>query len=408
MTFLYSLITLPLSLIYSIVLLFSERGRTGICERFGLWKAVPDNVVWFHAASVGEVQGILPVINKLNKEQLPPILLTVTSTTALMKASEITPYVRLLPFDSYLWIYLALKNTSVRLMVISETEIWPALYLYLAAHKIPLVIVNGRLSEGSVVTYQLLHKFFPRLYASIKKLLCVDDLMLSRFVTVGVPQTVIEVAGNTKYCRTPLTIEKGLLKKERFEESGKLIVIGNIRPGEETVLFPAIKNFLNKDPSPLFAIVPRHPDKFEYFAGLLRQHGVPFVRWSEELRVPRGAVLFVDAFGVLEQLYADSQGAFIGGSLQNFGGHNPMEPAPYRVAVAIGPFTGSSGALVPKLVADTCIDQVRSQVEVEIFFDSVNSGEAVRLAQNLYTFWIKQQGAVEKAVLEIKKVLKDA
>lgn len=402
---LYSLLTFPLSLLYGLFLACTERGKIRLIERFGSWGVLPPRVLWFHGASVGEVNGLAPIINALKSDT--PILITVTSATALEAALALTPHVRILPFDCPLWIMFALRSLKIEMLVVGETEIWPALYAILGQRQVPVVIVNGRLSESSVSRYAIVMKLLPKVLRALSRCLCVDEKMRERFLEVGVPTEKLSIVGNTKYARKPLAIKKGEFKKERFQGAGAHIVIGNIRPGEEEILFPAIRATIARYPQSCIAIVPRHKEKYTFFIEALTKAQIPFVAWSERRSVAVGEVLFVDTFGYLERIYADADGAFIGGSLVDFGGHNPLEPAPYGVSIAVGPYTGSTGALVEELTQYGGVTPVQTIEELTQFFAEVCEGavEQKKKAEALYRFWLSQQDSVDKTVNVLREVL---
>ncbi|MCB0334172.1 MAG: hypothetical protein KDD55_11770, partial [Bdellovibrionales bacterium] len=122
----YSTLTAGLSVVLVPFFLLKERGRIRLWERFGLWGGLASEVVWFHGASVGEVQALLPLIRRW-KERFPEhkVLLTSTSPTGLDRAKEDAHFLRLLPFDSFPWLWLALRGVRVDRLIFGETEVWP-------------------------------------------------------------------------------------------------------------------------------------------------------------------------------------------------------------------------------------------------------------------------------------------
>jgi 3-deoxy-D-manno-octulosonic-acid transferase len=143
--FVGSLAALPLFLLH-------PRGRQRIWERYGRWNLSQSGVIWFHGASVGEILGLIPIIQKW-RERHPAhcILVTATSATGLERAACCAHHTRLLPFDHPFWIRRALKNMRIEAFVFGETELWPALLEELQRRAVPLILVNGRLSEFSII-----------------------------------------------------------------------------------------------------------------------------------------------------------------------------------------------------------------------------------------------------------------
>lgn len=136
---LYSLATFLLSPLALALLSLSARGRARLQERLGSWDIEKGSYIWFHGASAGEVSGLMPLIKGLATGD--PLLVTATSVTGLDMASQVTKHCHLLPLDSWIWYRRIFEKITPRAVVISETELWPALYHELERRNIPLVLV---------------------------------------------------------------------------------------------------------------------------------------------------------------------------------------------------------------------------------------------------------------------------
>lgn len=403
---LYTIITFLLSLIMGIRLLCNERGRTRIRERFGSWQTIPDTVLWFHGASIGEMQGLIPIMERF-KADGTPILCTVTSLTGVQLAETVTPYVRLLPFDCTPFIAFALRGVRIQCYVFAETEIWPSLFSYLARRQIPIIGVNGRISANSQKRYKQFQWLLGDWPSKVTRMLVSDSSSYERFKELGIQEEKLKLIGNSKYDREPLTADPAAIKIEFFGDERPLLVIGSIRPGEEKIIFPALKEaFLLGRFHCLVA--PRHKEKFSYFEEKFKEYALPYVKWTKRNgTVPLGSVFLLNTIGELEKFYLAADGAIIGGSLVNYGGHNPLEPAPYGVAIACGPYTSSTGGLVEELVHMGAVERVYNEQGIKAFIELIYTQDerAKEMADSVYTYWAQNRGAVGRIEAEIREIL---
>lgn len=340
-------------------LLASRRGRIRFAERFGGWQPFPAPVSWwFHAASVGEVQGILPLLRKV-RERYPEqdSLLTCTSPTGLERAGNVVKNLRILPIDAPWCVWRALGHVEQPQMVFTETELWPELLRQALARGIGCHIINGRISDYTVAWYARLAPLLAPLLQQLSSVSVVDALQYQRFVELGVPRERLAVTGHTKYdveVNRPSNEERETLRRGFFSNIGsgeKIVTLGSVRPGEEGIWFDALQKVARDGSHVRCIVAPRHAEKFEYFARELDKRGMPYTRHSHRQHAgsaPCSTVL-LDAMGVLTQAYAASDLAFIGATLVDIGGHNPFEAAVYGVPVCVGPYTSVISTLVDEL-----------------------------------------------------------
>lgn len=407
--FIYNLITFICSFAVAVVFLFFKRGRIRLYERFGLWSEIPDNFIWFHGPSLGEIQGLIPIAERL-RETFPttPFVATVTSPTALQSAGKISEDVHLLPFDYWLWYALALKGRRPKAFIFGETEIWPALFWLLKKLNVPILLVNGRMSESSLSKYRTFNFLFQEILNNLSVVCVTDEIGKDRFAHAGVPSERICVAGNSKYDRVPQIEDKRAQRLTMFPEASFIVTIGSIRPGEEEEIFPLINHLQEKHVSHAVVLVPRHREKFEYFAQKLEEKAISFIRWNAMPATKHTSVVLVDTFGQLERLYAASDLAIIGGTLRKYGGHNPMEPAPYGIVTAIGPHCSNIADVCENLHKNDAVIKVRGAEDlVEVTNRILKKDlEIAKIGQNLFTFWQKNRGATDQIVMRIKSFIK--
>lgn len=335
-------------------------------ERFGRYGAVPPaSVVWWvHAVSVGETRAALPLLQHLRRAY-PDIAIVLTHMTATGRETGRALYGDTvtqvwLPYDLPFAVDAFLEHFRPAAGFLLETELWPNLIARAAARRIPVYLVNARLSERSAAGYRrfgaLTRPMLSRL-AGVAAQSAADE---ARLAALGARKTV--VTGNLKFdvmvpdAARALGAEFAL----RFGSTRLVWIAASTREGEEALLLDALER-APLSPESLLVIVPRHPQRFAAVADLLRQRGIRFARRSDNGPVPADArVVLGDSMGELFAYYAAADLAFVGGSLLPLGGQNLIEPLAFGIPVLIGPHTynfaeASAGAVsagAAEIVAD--------------------------------------------------------
>ncbi len=351
----------------------SARGRRRIGERFGNWGPVGDVDWWFHGASVGEVQGLVPFIKLLRAEEKQHrLLLTATSPTGLDRGSSLVEEVRLLPIDAPFLVKKALRRVRAERLVVSETELWPTLLAEVLAENVPVHLINARISDYTYRWYHLTRSVFTPLLQRCASISVSDDDQRERFISLGVAPESIHVTGHTKYDATPSYAFEGARNEARqkffpgIDGETPIVVLGSLREGEEGIWFSALKRVRDAGLVVRVILAPRHAERFEFFWKELKAHGQRAVRWSdgESSRRQGHDVLLLDSMGLLEQAYAAGDLAFVGATLVDIGGHNPFEPAMYRVPVVVGPYTSVIREPVSRMRSRGGIIEIASEDEL--------------------------------------------
>jgi 3-deoxy-D-manno-octulosonic-acid transferase len=306
----------------------------------------PGRVIWIHAVSVGEVIAVSGLIERMC-QTFPQHRVLISTTTdtgqALARKRFGEENVFYFPMDFALTIRPYLQALQPELVVLAETEFWPNFLRLVHASGARIAVVNARISDRSLPRYL-------RFRWALRKMLAHVDLFLAqtpedgaRLQSIGADRERVQVTGNLKFdvsLPAPPPIVDSLRRSLATEGAGPILVCGSTVEDEEPPLLKAFENLRVAHPRAVMILAPRHPERFDDVAILVRQLGIPSVRRSQwQGQTLAGGVLLVDTIGELAALYALADVAFVGGSLVPRGGHNIIEPAQHGVAIVTGNHT---------------------------------------------------------------------
>ena len=329
--------------------------RNGLAERMGRVPArltatgahsPRDRVIWIHAVSLGEALAVSGLVEQIrrNYPQHRVLISTTTDTgQALARNRFGEANVFYFPMDFAFAIRPYLRVLKPELIVLAETEFWPNFLRLARSSGASIAVVNARISDRSWPNYR-------RFRWALRKMLMNVDLFLTqtpqdsaRLQSIGAEAQRVQVTGNLKFdINLPSSppIVESLRQSLAAEGPGPVLVCGSTVEGEEPLLLKAFENLRVAHPRAVMILAPRHPERFDQVAILLRQLDILSFRrslWQGEALA--GCVLLVDSIGELAALYALADVAFVGGSLVPRGGHNIIEPAQHGVAIVTGNHT---------------------------------------------------------------------
>ena len=369
-----STIALP---IYLLCAIFSRKHRKDLCERLGagVWRNLnfkeEDTVVWCHGASVGEIGGAHPVFENILREKKPTaVIVSTTSHAGKSEAKKKNWCTRaaLLPFDNMFLLGRVIDRVKPDLFVLVETEIWPSLLIELYLRNISVVLINARISDYSFPKYKFFRIIFAPILCTIDKIMVQTELDRQRYIALGAREDSVSVVGSTKYDKPvdKLSVDK----KEKFlSELGlssdkPCFVAGSVREGEDERVITAYIRALEKFPSLQMIIAPRQVERFTAVAELLENKGLEFTRRSKGVAEGIKPVALLDTIGELSSAYALATVSFVGGSLTDTGGHNPLEPASQSSPVVVGPYTSNVRDAVNELQKANALFVVSGEEEL--------------------------------------------
>ena len=319
--------------------------RRNVGERLGRYPALPDARpgLWIHAVSVGETRAAQPLIAAL-RDRYPGHRIVLTHMTAAGRATGESLFgdrvtQAYLPYDTAAGTARFLAWCNPQFGLLMETELWPNMILRAAAQRIPLFLVNARMSERSARSYARIARLSGGMLRQLAGIAAQTDGDAERLMALGARDVV--VTGNVKFdVAIPDTaVELARALRRMLGESRLVWMAGSTRDGEETLLLAALAR-ASLPANALLLIVPRHPQRFDAVAELLGQRGLKFVRRSVGQPVPQDVpIVLGDTMGEMLAYYAVSDVAFIGGSLLPLGGQNLIEPLAVGTPVLIGPST---------------------------------------------------------------------
>lgn len=382
-------------------------------QRIGLVPHSPQPVLWVHAVSVGETIAAAPLVEALlARHPNLPILLTAMTATGRERARALFgDRVRYAysPWDSPGSVRRFLHRVRPRLLVIMETEIWPNMIARTRARGIPVVLVNARLSERSARGYRKIGALVKPLLQDLSWIAAQAPEDAHRFLALGAPPERVVVTGTLKY---DIAVDASMRQaarrlRDHLGRNRSVWVAGSTHRGESQYLIEAHQTLLSHDPGALLILVPRHPERFDEVARLVRGAGLRLARRSRSEDPSQAQVYLGDSMGELMLLYGSSDAAFVGGSLIERGGHNPLEPAAWGLPVLSGPHVFNFEAVYAALAAGNALCMVTDGTSLSKALLNLLGQPQYARAQGARALSVVKanRGALERVVVAVTELL---
>jgi 3-deoxy-D-manno-octulosonic-acid transferase len=414
MFILYDLVFLLFALVWLPVYLFRRKFHHGFAQRLGnLPQNIPAGAIWLHAVSVGEAMAARPLLEELRR--LFPdrrfVISTVTPTgnkiaLGLARDGDAVIY---LPLDFSFIVKRVIGRIKPALFIGVETELWPNLISSLAKNKVPMVIVNARISDRSFRGYRLIKLLIRPLLNKISAFCARSQADEQRLMALGANPDKVRVSGNLKFDTLAQVFHFEGLRLGLAGED-QLWAAGSTHPGEEEIVLGVYKSLLSEFPKLKLLIAPRHPERAKAVGRLVSKNGfVPvFISqlklkaYSLELK----AVFILDTIGQLMNCYALADIVFSGGSLVKKGGHNILEPAVLGKAILFGPQMFNFRDVSELFLKDRAAILVRGKEELREQIGHLlhNPGQIAALGQRAKGLVLENQGAARRNAEIIRKV----
>ncbi len=401
-----------------------DRYKTGWSQRLGkIRRRRPDKpCLWLHAVSVGEVNASRTLIAAL-RDQLPDFEILLTSTTDTGRARALALYekelaVSYFPFDLSCVMARAFSQIRPAAVLLMELEVWPNLAQIALTKGIPVIVINGRLSDKSFPRYRKIKKITRWMFRKVTLVLAQTDEYACRFIDLGCPPSCVRVTGSLKY--DTAQTDGAVPGADRLAEQinlgdNPLWVAGGTGPGEEKFILDVFRQ-LKQDPqfeSLRLAVIPRKPERFDEVAALIEQAGLRFIRYSQLKQQDTAAadappVVLGDTMGDLKKFYALAVVVFVGRTLTPMGGSDMMEPAALGKCTLFGPHTFNFKQTVRALLDENGAIEVKNEQELLRQTQKClrEPDFAAKIAAAGQAVIRKNQGATQKTVSAIRDILR--
>ena len=399
----------------------------GFRERWGSVSPIQAEgrkVIWIHCVSVGETQAARTLVQGL-RARYPQSLIAISTITLTGQnlAREIFKHdaakIFYFPFDWRWVVRRTLKAIHPDIVLIMETELWPNFLRECKGQKIPVALVNGRLSSQSFRRYRFIRGFMTRVFSSLSLAIMQTEADAERVRLLGMDADKTLVFGNMKFDAGTLPETDSLTTafRERFRlGTSPLILAASTHEPEEVLLLNSFRQVISKsETKPRLMIVPRHPERFAEVIDLLKTSGL---RWAQRTASPapsdeEAEVILLDSIGELRSAYSLASLVFVGGSLARTGGHNILEPAAAGAPVIVGPHTYNFQSIVETFLDADAIVQLQpmsdsaaivalSDTISELLIDQTRSRQIGRRGQSLVS---ENRGATERTLHSLESLM---
>ena len=330
---------------------FSRRFRQslGRVHNKEIEKVMRKDCIWIHGASVGEIVATSPLVKQIRQEMPDrPILVSAFTVGGYNMAKQIIPEadaIIFFPLDLPFVAESMVKRIHPGVFMPVETELWPNFLRAIRERHIPVMMVNGRISEKSVKTYRYLYGIWDDMLSTVSRFCMQSSIDADYIYSLGADKNKIFVTGNTKFDQTyaEVTPEDYTRYKEELALNNcyPIIMAGSTHPGEEKALFDAFKKVREKYEDARLVIAPRKVNRADEISKLASTYGFETGYRSKMLENPslrkEYSVVLLDTIGELGRIYAVGDVVFVGGSLCKTGGHNVLEPAAHAKPIIVGP-----------------------------------------------------------------------
>jgi 3-deoxy-D-manno-octulosonic-acid transferase len=338
--------------------------------------------IMVHAVSLGEINATRSLIEMLRSRR-PGIdfIVSVTTETGFARGLELyssSPDVTLVryPLDFTSAVDRLLVTLRPAVVALLELEVWPNFIRRCAQRKVPVLLINGRVTPGSFRKYRLAQPLVGSMFARLHHVAAQDETYARRFTELGVPAKRVSVTGTMKFDNA--TVAERIEGQEELAAAvglnprkDRIWVCGSTGPGEEAIVVAIYRDLLGRFPNLRLVIVPRKPERFDEAAEIIRKAGFPLVRRSraeQAVAEPR-AIVLGDTIGELRKFYALAEVVFVGRTLVDLGhrqhGSDMIEPAALGKPVVVGPFTANFAEAINCFLGADAMVVVQNQSELE-------------------------------------------
>lgn len=383
--------------------------NAGLKAKFG-FVAPPDfgeeDVILLHGVSVGEVIALENLAKKI-KITFPHKKLVVTTGTktgqeiAQKKYAQVADFVTYFPFDIPFCVNKFLDRVKPSMVFIAETEIWPYFAYACCERSIPISIINGRISDSTFKSYEKVKFFFKTVFKNFTAVYTQSEDDKRKYIAIGADENKVEVMGNLKFDvkRQDVSIDIG-------QEGFRVIIAGSTHSGEDEIVLNTFKALKEKHPDIKLLLAPRHPKRVPDIQNLTKNLGLNYGQRSKDDKFTDYDIIILDTLGELGKMYAICHFAFIGGSFNKTGGHNPLEAAVYDKPTITGPSIHNFKDIYWTLDKTDAGKIVNSPEELKNYMDKLLSDKEfyTKACEDCKKVFEAQSGALDFVIDKINKL----
>lgn len=388
-------------------LIRAAKGKALPLEKFGKFD-IPNldgKVIMYHGVSVGEVIALENLIKK-TKEIFPDCKLVVTTGTktgqeiAMKKFEGVADFITYFPLDITFCVKAFLDKINPDVVLIAETELWPTFAYYCKKKNIPLFVINGRISDSTYRSYRLLTPFFKGLFKNYAGIFTQSEQDNEKFIKIGAPSDKTQVMRNLKFDVKKVQADFDL-------GEGRIIIAGSTHKGEDEIVLNTFCKLKKDFPDIKLLLAPRHLTREAEVKSLVEKTGLPYGLRSNNDRFDKNDIVILNTLGELSKIYQICDFAFIGGSFNKTGGHNPLEAVVYEKPAISGPSIHNFKDIYWLLTQSDAGRVVKTPQELTDYMRKLLSDKEfyTKACSDCKTIFEEQQGALEFVINRLKATI---
>ena len=359
----------------------------------------------YHGVSVGEVIALENLIKK-TKETFPDCKLVVTTGTktgqeiAKKKFEGVADFITYFPLDITFCVKSFLNKINPDVVLMAETELWPTFAHYCKKKNIQLFVINGRISDSTYRSYRLLTPFFKGLFKNYAGIFTQSEQDNEKFIKIGAPADKTQVMRNLKFDVKKVQADFDL-------GEGRIIIAGSTHKGEDEIVLNAFSELKKEFSDIKLLLAPRHLTRENEVKSLVEKTGLPYGLRSNNDRFDKNEIIILNTLGELSKVYQICDFAFIGGSFNKTGGHNPLEAVVYEKPAISGPSIHNFKDIYGLLTQSDAGKVVKTPQELTDYMRKLLSDKEfyAKACSDCRNIFEQQKGALEFVINRLKATL---
>lgn len=384
--------------------LFKRKLIAGFKEKCGYFESpeLKDSIV-FYGVSVGEINALENLIKKTKETFSNPIVVCTGTQTgqeiAKKKLEKIVDFITYFPYDFPFCVGHFLNKVNPKVVIVAETELWPNFARLVKNRGIDLMIINGRISDRTYKSYKKLSFFFKPILQNYTKILTQSNKDNEKLISIGANSNTTKVMGNLKFdiAKKDCDINLG---------QGRIIIAGSTHSGEDEIILPVFERIKKDFPDVKLLVAPRHPERQNAVKKLIEATGLSWGLRSKGDKFDDKEIIMLDTMGELGKAYALCDFAFIGGSFNKTGGHNPLEATIFEKPTISGSCVNNFKDIYALLTQTGASKIVANAEELEEYMRKLLSDSDFykKCCEDCKTVFAQNQGALEYVIKELGEI----